>query len=66
MGGMLLHVFLFIAISTVIVTISSFYTEHDDGKALRAIPRRLAVFLASCAGVAAVMLFCEHFFASVS
>ena len=33
---------------------------------LKGVPRRVAVFVVSCAAVAAVMLFCEHFFASVS
>ena len=43
----------------------SFYAEADDGKALRAFPRRLAVFLAGCLVLTAVVLVCEHTFASL-
>ena len=59
------QVLLFTAISVVIVVMGAFYAERDDGRALRSIPRRLAVFLLSCAAVAVVMLIVEATFASV-
>ena len=66
MNGFLLHSFLFLVVSVVIVVMSAFYSEPDDRLALRSVPRRLLIFVLSCAGVAGVMLLCEHFFASVT
>jgi hypothetical protein len=60
------HLFFFTVLAAVIVVMGSFYSEPEDGPALRSVPRRLAVFLVSCAGVAAVVLVCEHVFASVT
>lgn len=60
------HVLLFCALSVVIVVMGAFYAERDDGRALRSVPRRLVVFLLSCAAVAVVMLIAEATFASVA
>lgn len=64
---LLIHVLLFTAVSLVIVVMGSFYSEPaNDLRALRAVPRRLLIFVLSCAAVAIVMLVCEMLFASVS
>jgi hypothetical protein len=60
-----IHVALFLAISVAIVVLGAFYAEADDAKALRSLPRRLLNFAVGCAIVAAVMLICEHTFASI-
>lgn len=60
------HVALFCLLSAVIVVMGAFYSERDDRRALRSVPRRLAVFLLSCAAVAIVMLIVESTFASVA
>jgi len=59
------HVLMFLVLSLVIVVMATFYSEAEDEPAFRALPRRYATFLVSCAAVAAVMLVCEHLFASV-
>jgi hypothetical protein len=61
-----IHAGLFCLLSLAIVVMGAFYSERDDRRALASVPRRYAVFLASCAGVALVMLALEHLFASVS
>ena len=63
--GLAIHILLFVVLSGAIVVMGTFYSEPEDGPAFRAMPRRLAVFLVSCAAVAAVMLVCEHLFAAV-
>ena len=62
---LVLHLVFFLVLAAVIVVMGTFYGEPEDGPALRAIPRRYAVFLASCALVAGVMLLCEQLFAAV-
>ena len=59
------HLGFFVALAAAIVLLGTFYGEPDDAAAFRALPRRLVVFLGSCALVAVVMLACEHLFASV-
>ena len=59
------HLLLFVAIGIVIVTISAFFAEMEDGPALRSLPRRLVVFFAGCALLAGLMLLAEHTVASV-
>ena len=59
------HVVLFLVLSLAIVVLSAFYSEAEDGPALRSIPRRYVVFVAACAVVAAVMLVLERLFVSV-
>ncbi len=65
MNRLLEHVLLFLALSLAIVVMSAFYSEPEDGPALRSIPRRFAVFVGACVVVAIAMLALEHLFASV-
>jgi len=65
MNDLAVHLVLFVVISVVIVTLGAFYAEPDDTKALRSLPRRLAAFVIGCTILAAVMLVCEHTFASL-
>jgi hypothetical protein len=60
-----IHLVLFVLVSSVIVLMGSFYSEAEDGKALRSFPRRLAVFLFGCAVLVGIMLICEHTFAAL-
>lgn len=66
MSDLLVHLGLFVVIAVAIVTLGAFYSEPDDAKALRGLARRLAAFVIGCAILAAVMLVCEHTFASLS
>ena len=59
-----LHMLLFLALSFPIVVMGAFYSEPEDGPALRSIPRRFAVFVLACAAVAGVMLLLETWFVS--
>ena len=56
------HIAFFLALSLAIVVMSAFYSEVEDGPALRSIPRRYVVFVGACAAVAAVMLVLEALF----
>jgi hypothetical protein len=59
------HILLFVVISAAIVLMSAFFSESEDVRALKGMPRRLAVFVVGCAVLTALMLVCEHTFASV-
>lgn len=59
------HVGFFLVLSLAIVVLSAFYSEVEDGPALRSVPKRYAVFVGACGVVAAVMLVLEYLFASV-
>jgi len=59
------HFLLFVFTGTVIVTISSFFSEPDDKAAFRNLPKRVLVFLGGCSLIAIVMLILEHTVASV-
>lgn len=63
--SLLAHVGFFLVLALVICVLGAFYSEAEDGPALRSIPRRFRVFVAACAAVAAVMLALETLFASV-
>lgn len=65
MNDLGVHLLLFLVASAVIVLMGAFYSEAADGKAFRAFPRRLLVFLAGCAVLVAVVLVCEHTFAAL-
>jgi len=65
MSELAIHLVLFFLVSLGIVLMGSFYSEAEDGPALRAVPRRLAVFLLGCGVLAGVMLVCEHTFAAL-
>lgn len=58
------HVGFFLLLALVIVVLSAFYAEVEDGPALRSVPRRFAVFVGSCTAVAVVMLVLEALFTS--
>ena len=65
MNDLGVHLLLFLAISAAIVVLGAFYSEADDARALRSLPKRMLHFLVGCAIVVAVMLICEHTFASI-
>jgi hypothetical protein len=58
------HALLFLLLSVPIVVMGAFYSEPEDGPALRSIPRRYGVFVVACGGVAVVMLVLEAVFVS--
>ena len=62
---LVIHIALFLVLSLAICVMGAFYTEPEDGPALRSLPRRYATFLGACAAVAVVMLLAEYLFASV-
>jgi len=59
------HVGFFLLLSFAIVVMSAFYSETEDGPALRSVPRRYLTFVGACGAVALVMLGLEALFASV-
>jgi hypothetical protein len=59
------HVLFFLVLAAAIVVMGAFYSETEDGKALRSLPRRYGVFVGACALVAAVMLVLERLFVTV-
>lgn len=59
------HIGFFLVLSLAIVVLSAFYSDAEDGPALRSVPKRYAVFVGACALVAGAMLVLEHLFASV-
>lgn len=65
MSEFVIHLALFLLVSCAIVLMGAFYSEAEDGQALRSVPRRLAVFLLGCGALAGVMLICEHTFAAL-
>jgi hypothetical protein len=60
------HMVLFSILSVVIVLMGTFYTEADDGKALRAYPKRLGTFFVGCGILTGIILVLEHTVASVA
>ena len=60
------HLLLFLVISTVIVMMSAFFSEREDGPALRSFPRRFVYFLVGCGLLTGLMLAAEATLASVS
>jgi len=63
-SSIVIHTALFFALAVPIVVMGAFYSEVEDGPALRSIPRRYGVFLLACAAVAGVMLLLEAWFVS--
>jgi hypothetical protein len=59
------HVALFLAIATAIVTLGVFYSDAEDGPAFRHWPRRMLHFVVGCLILVALLLVCEHTFASL-
>ncbi|MCA8981851.1 MAG: hypothetical protein H6831_09520 [Planctomycetes bacterium] len=60
-----IHLALFTVVALAIVMLSSFFTEPEDGPALRALPRRMLYFFVGCGVLAGLMLIAEHTVASV-
>lgn len=60
-----IHLLLFFVAGTIIVLVGAMYAEPDDKRMLEVLPRRLITFFLGCAAVTAVMLICEHTFASL-
>jgi hypothetical protein len=58
------HVVLFLIVSFAIAVLGSMFAESRDAPALRGLPRRFLMFVAGCAILTALMLLCEHTFAS--
>jgi len=65
MNDLGVHAALLVVIGLAIAGLGSFYAEPDDGKALRALPKRLLLFLVGCGVVAGALLICENTFARV-
>jgi hypothetical protein len=60
-----IHLALFALVSAAIALLGAFYTQPEDGAALRSLPRRLLVFFLGCGILGLVLLVMEHTFASV-
>lgn len=65
MNDLPFHLFLFVIAGSVIVIISTLFSETEDAAALATLPRRLLYFFAGCSAVAVVMLILEHTLASI-
>lgn len=65
MNDLGVHLALFFLISIAIVVCGAFFSEADDRKALRLVPRRLAWFIGGCAILVAILLTIEHTVARV-
>lgn len=60
-----IHLVLFLVISSAIVLLSALFAEPEDGPALRSVPKRLVVFTLGCSILAGILLVFEHTFASI-
>ena len=65
MNDLGIHLILFASMAVAIVTIGVFYSDAEDAPALRHWPKRMLTFCLGCAVLVAVMLICEHTFASL-
>ena len=59
------HLLLFTIVGFAIVACSLVFSEPDDAKAMRSLPRRLLWFFVGCGILVAILLFVEHAFANV-
>ncbi|MCC7015563.1 MAG: hypothetical protein IT454_23595 [Planctomycetes bacterium] len=66
MNDIVQHLLLFLAVGVAIVTLGAFYTDALDQRAFRALPKRLVTFFGGCLLLVAILLICEHTFASLS
>lgn len=64
MSGLVEHIAFFLLLSIPIVVMGAFYSDLDDGPALRSLPKRYGVFVGACGVVAGVMLLLELLFVS--
>lgn len=60
-----IHLLMFLVAGAIIVVISAMFSEPDDAKMVKGLPRRLLTFFLGCGAVVVVMLVCEHTFASI-
>jgi hypothetical protein len=60
------HLILFAVIGFAIVAASAVFSEFDDAKALKTLPRRLLVFFAGCGILTAILLVLEHTVARIN
>lgn len=65
MNDLWFHLLLFVLIGAGIVAAAAFYSEPDDAKALRGLPRRLGMFALGCGILAALLILAEHTVASI-
>ncbi|MDZ4771800.1 MAG: hypothetical protein SGI72_01560 [Planctomycetota bacterium] len=66
MNDVTVHIALFLAVSAAIVLCGAFYSEPDDQKAFKLLPKRFLWFVGGCLILLAVVLLIEHTVASVS
>ena len=59
------HLLLFAAISIVIVLMSAFFSDLEDGPALKSFPKRFLFFIVGCGILTGLMLIAESTLASV-
>ena len=62
---MIQHFLLFLGAAVPIVVVGSLVANADDETALKQLPRRLAVFVVSCAVLLGALLVAESAFASL-
>ena len=65
MNDLGLHLLLFSIVGVAIVTLSAFFSEVEDDRALKTIPRRLLFFFVGCTLISVVLIVFEHTVASV-
>ncbi len=66
MNDIITHLLLFALISAVIVMMSAFFSEPDDGAALASFPKRFVYFVLGCGVLTGLMLIAEATLASAS
>ena len=59
------HLLLFAVVGSAIVALSLVFSEQDDRKAVKHLPKRLLWFFLGCGTLAVVLLLVEHVFAGV-
>lgn len=65
MNDLGIHLALFFAIGFAIVLASAIFSERDDAKMWKSLPKRLLVFFGGCALLGAIVLVIEHTVARV-
>ena len=65
MNDLGVHVLLFLAIGTAIVTLGVFYSDAGDAPAFRHWPKRMLTFTGGCLLLVAILIACEHTFAAL-
>lgn len=60
-----LHAVLFLAIGLAICLLGAIFSESDDARMLKSLPKRLLVFSAGCGLLALILIVCEYTVARV-